>query len=228
MTSIFQKGKFFYDKEQYTTAIEYFTQSCKRTTESKEDKAQSWYKLAIMVRNGHGSERNIHRAIECYRQSADLGFAPAMFSLGYLYDKGSHVPQDLKQAIAWYKKGAELGHTGCQINLAMMYDSGTGMKKNDKQAFYWFNEAAKQGDIDAMYNIGIMYQDGQYVEQDSVKANAYFCNAGEYNFLDNIDSCEIVSSSDLDTCPYNPNDSKTSLLEEELLIFSTQWFTNKS
>jgi len=44
------------------------------------------------------------------RTRAELGVAPAQFSLGLMYTNGEGVTKDLTQAIAWYRKAAEQGY----------------------------------------------------------------------------------------------------------------------
>ena len=202
MPSLFDQGKHFFDKQQYDQAIRYFLRCSTLNTESDQDKANSLYKLGYMFRHKLGTQYNIDMAISYYKKSAILGNTDAMFVLGCIYDTGKKVPKNHKEAFIWYRQGALLGNKSCQVNLAGLYDSGEGVEQNSERAFFWFNKASIQGDIDATYNIGVMYDNGEFVDQNMIIANRYYCDAGEYNITDNVVSCEIQKTSNLNLCPH--------------------------
>ncbi|HET6180873.1 MAG TPA: tetratricopeptide repeat protein [Candidatus Sulfotelmatobacter sp.] len=45
-------------------------------------------------------------AVEYFRRSADLGYAPAQVALGYFYETGTFAPKEPAQALSLYKKAA--------------------------------------------------------------------------------------------------------------------------
>lgn len=58
---------------------------------------------------GAGLKKNLKKAAECYRQSAELGEVGGQSWLGQMYMKGEGVPKDLEMAAYWYGKAAEQG-----------------------------------------------------------------------------------------------------------------------
>lgn len=58
---------------------------------------------------GPGLKKNLQKAAECYRQSAELGEVGGQSWLAQLYEKGEGVPKDLDMAAYWYQKAADQG-----------------------------------------------------------------------------------------------------------------------
>ena len=52
---------------------------------------------------------NYTKAVECYRQAAEQGYAKAQCNLGVCYYNGYGVPQSYSEAVKWYRKAAEQG-----------------------------------------------------------------------------------------------------------------------
>ena len=51
------------------------------------------------------------RAVAWFRLSADLGYAPAQFSLGTMYSSGTDVERDLHEAMKWFLLAAVQGRS---------------------------------------------------------------------------------------------------------------------
>ena len=61
----------------------------------------------LHVRPGHLLQKDIHKALDLYRKSADQGFADAQNVMGLAYWKGVGVPKDLAIARDWVQKAVE-------------------------------------------------------------------------------------------------------------------------
>ena len=124
---------------------------------------------------------NFEQAAEVYRKSAEEGFLPAQYHLGYCYANGIGVKKDLAEAVKWWSKSADKGFPFSQLTLGNIYFNGKGVEKNYAEAFKWFCAAADQGDDIAMHQVGICYANGFGVEKDYGKALKCFREAADGN-----------------------------------------------
>lgn len=114
--------------------------------------AEAQDNLAILIREGKGTPKNIGQAIDWFRKAAEQGLADAQYQLGNMYEFGLGVPQSFDEAAQWYIKSAEQGHASAQTNLAVLYANGQGVKQDIILAYVWSNLAASQGIKEALQN----------------------------------------------------------------------------
>ena len=77
--------------------------------------AKAQHTLGVFLcENGQGLPNDYKMASILFKNAAEKGFAPAQYSLGFLYAKGQGVPQDDRQALKWYTKAAKQGFVGAQ------------------------------------------------------------------------------------------------------------------
>lgn len=93
-------------------------------------------------------------AIALLRDSANLGFAPAQYSLGNRYYFGKEVPKDGIEAVNWYRKAAEQGNADAQDALGVCLATGFGIVKDEGKAYEWYRKAADQGHSGGQLNAG--------------------------------------------------------------------------
>jgi len=94
-------------------------------------------------------------AIDYFRRSAELSYAPAQTVMGYFYETGTKVTADPAQAADWYKKAALQGDRVGQWLLGKMYYTGAVPRDLDAAA-NWLQKAANQGDPYAQYLLGMV------------------------------------------------------------------------
>ena len=74
--------------------------------------------LGVHYQNGEGCVQNSTTAAEWYEKSANSGYCPAMYNIGYYcYEEGEGVTKDLNKAREWYTKAVAQGHATAQILL---------------------------------------------------------------------------------------------------------------
>ena len=83
----------------------------------REEAALSGYAPAQMALFDHYYKKDIKKAIEWLRKSADQNFAHAQDRLGRLFASGRLVKKDLKKALWWYRKSARLGSVQAKLQL---------------------------------------------------------------------------------------------------------------
>lgn len=136
----------------------------------------------------NGVQKNLGRAFDLFKRSADLGHAKGQFKVGYFYYLGKHVTKDIALSALWFDKSAQLGYAPAQVNLGAMYRNGDGVEQNDQLALKWLQKAANQGHSGGQNGLGSLYQTGQGVAQNDtlafewIRKSALQGNAtGQYN-----------------------------------------------
>ena len=125
------------------------------------------------------NEKKYEKAIELYRQSAELGDAGGQVNLGVMYRNGYGVERDYAEASKWYLKSAEQGNSVGQRNLGLLYENGFGVEKDYNEAIKWYRKSAEQGDADGQIGLANMFFRGFGVEQNFMEAFKLFLQSAE-------------------------------------------------
>jgi TPR repeat protein len=116
--------------------------------------------LGCYYSNGHlGLSQDGKKAIELWKQAAELGSSKAHFQLGTFNDEGG----DLKKAKFHYEAAAMAGHEGARYNLGCMEAESGNMGRAVK---HWMI-AASAGCFHAMDNLLIALEDRE-VSRESI------------------------------------------------------------
>jgi len=148
--------------------------SWERASKAGLDKAH--YNLALCYENGHGVERNLHKALEHYEAAANKGHSGSLFNLAMLHMSGEDpVPQDKDLAVHLLQQAATKGLPQAQRELGVLFTEEE--MKDMKRACELFEEAASQEDVVALYYLGICYEQGWGTEQNECKAAELYTKA---------------------------------------------------
>jgi hypothetical protein len=102
-------------------------------------------------------------AVEDFRASADLGYAPAQVMMGYLYETGTIVARDPGRAVEWYRKAAQQNDVLGEWLLGRSLYSGSGASKDLSEAGRWLQKAAEHNDPFGQYLLGMVrMESGDY------------------------------------------------------------------
>lgn len=152
------------------------------------------YNLANNYRLGKGVEENHAKALELYKESADLGLPEAECALGTIYKEGLIVEKDYRKAREYYEKAVEQGFAPAQVNLGLMYKLSKHYKMFKENGCYYSDEesykkavelfrlAANQGDAKGQNNLAIMLYIGRGVDANRKDAIALFQKALEQDY----------------------------------------------
>lgn len=123
----------------------------RKAREESERKLQAETDAKPLYEQGekYYADKNYNDALYYYRRAAELGHAPAQYSLGYMYENGKGVEYDYEEAVKWYRKTAEQEYAPAQYNLGVMYSCGMGVEEDNAEAVKWYRKAAQQGYTDA-------------------------------------------------------------------------------
>lgn len=142
----FNLGFLFMNQKTKSTdslAVKWFSEAI------ASDHAEAQYHLGILYGKGRGVKKNIEKAFELCKLSAENGYGRAQYWLGVLYEKGMSVSASDTIASKWYQKASDSGHASAKYKLAMKYEKGEGVSKNRALAVKLYIESAKLGVLDA-------------------------------------------------------------------------------
>ncbi len=97
--------------------------------------------LALAYEHGRGVKQNVKKAIELYKQGAELGHAKSQNSLGGYYMRGDHIKTDEKKGFELIKKSAEQGYGLAMQNLGRCYQFGNGVEDDMSKAIEWYEKS---------------------------------------------------------------------------------------
>ncbi|MCY1401462.1 Sel1 repeat protein [compost metagenome] len=101
------------------------------------------YNFANLLATGRGIAQDNGRALNCYRQAAQLGHAKSMNLLGRYLEQGLHCTPDREAAAQWYRRSAEAGDFRGQFShAAVLADQGL-----IEQAVVWLRKALAGGNL---------------------------------------------------------------------------------
>ncbi len=100
------------------------------------DNKVALYKLGEFYKVGKGVCKNLVRAFEFFKKSANCGCLEAQYKVGYYYDNGIVVGVDKERAFELYKITAEKGSGDAQKSLTYLCEQGEGTKKNMVNTIY--------------------------------------------------------------------------------------------
>lgn len=103
------------------------------------------FAVAILYKEGWGTEKDPAKAFEYYRKSAKQGHVNAMFEMGWAYQTGELIEKDYKKAVEWYQKAADNGHSAAMYGLGGLYYNGMGVKRDETAGTSWYHKSAELG-----------------------------------------------------------------------------------
>ena len=125
------------------------------------------------------------RSTELYRQSADLGYLPALSYLGYRHYRGEGgVPRDPRKGIALIEKAALGGDPKAANNLGWLLLEGSGVEHDPAKAAFWLRRAAEAGLPTAAAMLADLYREGKGVAPDTITAENLYMQAIESGLRD--------------------------------------------
>jgi TPR repeat protein len=143
---------------------------------------ESLYQDAVAHLVGDGVSKDSDKALEFYRQAADMGHPQAQEDLGLIYYTGYGVEQNFVEAVKWYKKAALQGRTKSAYDLGIMHCRGEGTPVDDSEGAKWILVAAEAGSAEAQWTLALMYGRGQGVPQDRQAAMEWIHRAAERGY----------------------------------------------
>ena len=108
------------------------------------------------------STQDSAKAVECYKEAANRGYANAQFMLSQCYFFGLGVDKDYAKAVEWLHKSSALRSAAMMArdhytDRGKRYFYGLGVDKDYEMAADWFCKSALLGDANAQFMLGQCY-----------------------------------------------------------------------
>ena len=145
----------------------------------KQKNANELYNLGKRYSKGDSVEKDMAKAVECWRKAAEQGNAKAQYELGCCYARGEGVEEDSLEAIKWFRMSAELGYDEAQVKLGDCYKYPF-IERDMSKAVKWYRKAAEQGNAWAQHSLSECYANGDGVEKDMSEAFKWCQKSAEH------------------------------------------------
>jgi hypothetical protein len=117
--------------------------------------------MAEMFEDGRwGTEMNLTRAFDLYKQACDGGSGPGCFHLGRLYDEGKGVPANQREALNWYRRACEESYGESCGRLAEKFRIGEGVVRSSREANRYLALGCDHTDGASCGQLGMVYESG--------------------------------------------------------------------
>jgi len=144
--------------------------------QSLADNREAQYFRSIAIIDGICTEKYKNEIVNLMQESANAGFAPAQYMIGYYLRTGERgFKQDKNAGEEWYRKAAEQGLTYAQYEMALIKDT----EESLPESVEWYRKAAEHGHANAQNNLGVAYANGSGVIQDDYEAVKWYRLAAE-------------------------------------------------
>jgi TPR repeat protein len=148
--------------------------------------------LAVRHYQGDGVSKDLEKAIELYRLSAEQGYARAQRNLAVRYHEGEGVTKNLDEAVKWFKLSAIQNDSRSIMYLSELFTyKDLHYKIDNNEALIWIRQGVKQNLHHSMLFLADYYYEGRVVSQ-SIMKSVYWAIRGlirwkesEYNYLTN-------------------------------------------
>lgn len=130
--------------------------------------------LANRYEVGKGVEKDLNKSFSLCKRAADMGYAPAQYTVAMYYGRGQGTAKDDKEAFNYLLKSAKQDCDMAYGALANCYYWGKGTAVNYPEARYWGEKGVEKDDSTACYIMGCYYYKGNANSPDYVKALNYF------------------------------------------------------
>ena len=168
---ILAQGDALYEKESYSDAYQYYARA------AEFDSPAAYLRMGTLFQYGSGVNKDINKAVECFKKSIDLGCLDACYALGNLY---ANDGQNDQMAVRYYGIGAENGERSCMAALGYMYMNGRGVKQDYGMAFKYLSEGLEAQPEYAASSLGYLYENGYGTQKDLQKAYELYQRAAEF------------------------------------------------
>ncbi|MDM1296854.1 sel1 repeat family protein [Sphingobacterium sp. N143] len=149
----------------------------------------STYELARCYRSGSGTEINLDKMIEYYRQAADRNHVQALTDMGLCYEYGYGLSRDPVKAEEYIKKAVDLGFPYAQYVLGRYYLNGL-VQQDTAAGLALLEQAAERHVGEALLLLGDYYFFDYDQLEEYDKGFGYYTQAQQLGYLsDGLGMC---------------------------------------
>lgn len=101
--------------------------------------------------------KDLPKAVQYFREAAEMGLEIALFNLGVCYETGTGVQQNSEQAFRYYMESGNKGNNAGFYNVAVCYNEGIGVEVSEEECIKYMLKASEGGIKEAQTYMGIHY-----------------------------------------------------------------------
>lgn len=135
----YEKGLVAFDKKDYKTAAEEWSQNKNPVS------MNSKYKLGLLYFSGKGVRKDDAKAYSLLLEAAETGHSKSQYVLWQIGKGKAKTEDDMHQAFAWLEKSALQGFAKAQYSLGLANGVGKLIPKDNAKALFWLDKAVKNG-----------------------------------------------------------------------------------
>lgn len=154
---------------------------------AKKDNYSAIFNVGMCTRDGIGTQKDVHKAIECFQKCADeTGDVRSLWNLYKIYSEGEDgVAANPALGVEYLTKAADLGNGDALFELGLDYFYGKYVAaQSDEKAVECFMKGGEAGHHACAKNVGLCYKDGRGVPQDNAKAMEWLEKAADLGSVD--------------------------------------------
>ena len=216
---MYNKGEYVFKDENQ--AQEYYKQALTGFLElESKDQADDnlFYKMGTMYKNGLGTQKDMIRAIEYFKRSAEMNNTNAKRTLALEYLSGEYLELDIEKGLEMLTESADSGDTLSCYKLGKIYFKGEIVYKDLNMAEKYFLKASQKENRYALYSLGTLYLEKE--KYSLHKAVEYFDKAVQYDEIKPYAAYSLAKIM-LDNNPYHDSEKAVSILE--LAAMENEW-----
>lgn len=137
--------------EDFALAVYWFEKA------ALKNEPHALFNLGICYERGLGVEKDMKKALDYYRQAADLGLEKAQLNCALTFQE----MQGMAEAARYFEMAAKQGNAVCQREIGRMYLVGEGVEQNVERGMGYLHKAGENGDVEALLLLADSYG-GQY------------------------------------------------------------------
>ncbi|MCH9808486.1 MAG: toll/interleukin-1 receptor domain-containing protein [Alphaproteobacteria bacterium] len=145
---------------------------------AQENERSAMWRLGEMMLTTASGQRDTGTALKLLKQSALLGHAGAMCSLGKIYEEGIGVESDLEVAKSFYEDAWTAGELWGAFFLGRMLLNKVCGRSAEKEARTWFNQITHEIHW-ATYYLGQLHEQGRGGDENLIAAVNYYRDASD-------------------------------------------------
>lgn len=131
---------------------------------------------------GNGVPQNESLAVELCRRSAEEGYAPAQYYMGFLYFSGNSVNRNSADAVKYYRMAADQGIVEAQAILGSSLYKNRDLPLDQEEAIKYLIIAATH-DPESMTELAKLYLDGDIMPRKNRRAAELLHTASGYKYV---------------------------------------------
>jgi len=132
---------------------------------------------------GHGTARDVGRAVQWFAKAAGQKYPPAQHALARLFLGATEAgARERAEGVKLMRAAARASHPLAQVELGLMHERGQYVKRDSKRAVAWFQRAAEQAFAPGQFLLALALAKGRGIKKNQAAAHDWGRRAAERGY----------------------------------------------